>query len=390
MTASPKSAKCVQCNAPVVGNDLLCRSCQTPKSSGKPGGGSSPNVSQSGPVPTPSPTPNANPSKKRALSAMTLPSAAFILLCAAGGASYIVGLRRQHDAARQDGALDRTRQQGSGGRIPAKKSRRPQSGSGHMAAGTFVFVDAAAASTDTLDFKEIGSYLQTIQQGQGYRYSRGTYGMNAQQITLQDDTGNRYTGYIHGDIITMNWGARSLEYARVGTQSNGQTPPIASSGDRWQTDSADQTSDTSSQQPSSRTSAHHGPFPSNDVDDYIQAVGHEVAQASTSAVVEHARLMREKVARGVNAKQRAGAMMNITPYLQELDRDAAAIQQNMPYASVTGKRDAQYWLRRIQQMEAELRQYKRDAIGPSDRGEDGKAIVNPGPWQGLGAGGQNP
>jgi len=83
-------------------------------------------------------------------------------------------------------------------------------------------------------------------------------------------------------------------------------------------------------------------------------------------------------------------MMNITPYLQELDRDAAAIQQNMPYASVTGKRDAQYWLRRIQQMEAELRQYKRDAIGPSDRGEDGKAIVNPGPWQGLGAGGQNP
>ncbi|MCW3050886.1 MAG: hypothetical protein JWN14_56 [Chthonomonadales bacterium] len=377
MTASPNSAKCVQCNAPVVGNDLLCQYCLAQKSLGKPGSASPPKVSQPGQVPTPLHSPVTSPSKKPVLSRVVLASAPFILVCIVGSAYYFLGLKKQNDAGRHEGALLRSRQQKTGGPTLARKARTQQSGPSQRIDATFVCVDAAAASTDKMEFKVLGSYLQTIQTGPGFRFTRGSYKINGEQITLQEDTGNKFFGSIHGDIITMNWGARSIEYARVGALPAGQRTTPPSSDDRQQPDPANQTRGTSSQQQSSSPSTPSSSYPSNEADAYIREAGYDALQAFSGLRREYDRLTRETAARGVNRMQRAGAQMNIASYMRQLDRDGATIRQNIPYASADGKLHGRSYLETIQKAVATLSQYKRDGtLAPTSGSTTGTGITD--------------
>ena len=330
MTASLKSAKCVQCNAPVVGNSLLCQSCQAHKPAGKPGGAASPSLSQPSPTPTPPLSPVTHPHKKRVLSRATLASAVFVL-CIFGTAYYIVELRIQTEASRQELAEYRKREQPAGGSVLPRKKRPRQGREEQMVPGSFVFVDAATELTETLDFKENNSYTQTTRQGQNTNASPGVYKLNGQQITLQGVDGKSYSGNVSGNVVTIDWGTRSIPYTRAEALAEEQSTPIA---------------------PSGRGQRSYNP--PNEADENIKAAGYDAIHTYSAARNEFVRLVRQVASTGVRPN------VDITPYRQQMDRDAATIRQNIPYTSDAGQRVAQGWLDSIQHYKDELAQYNPD------------------------------
>ncbi len=223
MATSPKPAKCVQCNAPVLESNLLCQSCQAPSSPNAAvisGDASTPNVSQPSHVSAPPLPAVTDPNKKRDLLLKTVVGVGFTLLCVFALGHYGVGLKDQNDIAKEEWAASHKR--------GPQQTGVPRSVSGRMLAGTFVYVEAFAASTDILDFRPDGSYVHATQSAHNTQQYPGAYRIKDQQITLQEVTGNTFTGSVTPDFITIRWRQRIIQYARIRPESGGHrtaTPP---------------------------------------------------------------------------------------------------------------------------------------------------------------------